>query len=297
MMTRRLIAILPAILVVAIWSAMASAQATTPTTAPAEPALQPAQEPSTHPGEHRQFEGRMEPGRRHGPMRPGRQEVSEEQEKQIMEFLSKHMKEHYDRLEKMREENPHAYRRSLAFLWPRVQQLLAMPEEARQAHVKEANLRVEIFRTARAYQEAGDAQEKENKKAELQNLLAEKFDAEQQVREYRLKKIQEQIDRLKNELQERLKDRDKVIQEQLEWWLKQRPGDRRRPERGGPPGCPPGGPSGGPLGGPANRPPGDLDGNPPPPPPEGGPGGPGGPPPPPPEGPDAGILPPPDAVL
>ena len=170
--------------------------------------------------------GMRSPGRAGGPAGMGegmgrrsrrgrRKPITPEQEKQILEFSKEHMKHHYDRLMKLREENERAYRRTLGFLWPRVQSMMSMSPEMRQAHLDENRLRVEIFQTVKDYREAIGPEEKEELKQELQELVARKFDAEQKVREYRLRELEAQLSRLKKQLIQRTAERGKIIEDKI----------------------------------------------------------------------------------
>lgn len=145
--------------------------------------------------------------------------VSEQSEKDVLEFLQKHMTYYYDRLNQLKQSDETSYHRWLEYLEGKVKQLRAMPEAVRDAHIRNANVRVDILRTARGYHEAKTDDERNALKEGLQTFLSEKFDIEQKVGEYRLQQLDEKLQQRKTKLQERAKDREKILAEELRCWL------------------------------------------------------------------------------
>jgi hypothetical protein len=182
----------------------------------------------------------------HGPRRNG--PVTATEERQIVEFVKTYMSQHYDRLIDLRDTHPRRYRITLRFLRPRVQKLQAMPEATRKAHLREVKLKVQIYKTTRAYQSADSEGQKLQFRRQLHDLLAEQFDIEQKLQAHRLEQLEEQLQRLKDELKHRSEHREKIITDRLEdilsgerpAWMRRarrhRPGHGRpeRPEEGDP---------------------------------------------------------------
>lgn len=150
----------------------------------------------------------------HDPHRNG--PITETEERQIVEFVKAYMPQHYDRLIDLRDTNPRRYRITLRFLRPRVQKLQAMPEATRKAHLREVKLKVQIYKTTRAYRSADSDGEKLQIRQQLHDLLAEQFDIEQNIQAHRLKQLEEQLQRLKDELKHRNEHREKIITDRLE---------------------------------------------------------------------------------
>jgi hypothetical protein len=157
----------------------------------------------------------MHPDRWPGPAEPKEPTVSEKTETDVLEFLRKHMNDYYDRLMRLKRRDIRAYRKALKYLEGKVSQLCAMPEEIRDAHIRSANVQVEILRTARGYRDAKKDDDRNSIQSQLQKLLSEKFDIEQKIGEYRLKQLDKKLQERKKKLQERAKDRDKIITEEL----------------------------------------------------------------------------------
>lgn len=162
--------------------------------------------------------------------------LTDADEDQIIKFVEQHMPQHHQRLLDLRDTNPRRYRMTLRFLWPRVQRLRAMPEATRKAHLREVQIKVQLYKTTRAYQTAESEGEKLQIKQDLRTLLGEQFNLEQTLQAYRLKQLQEQLKRLQEELEHRNANRQKIIDQRLEDLLSgQRPDWMRRPgRRGGP---------------------------------------------------------------
>ena len=145
--------------------------------------------------------------------------VSEQSEKDVLEFLQKHMTYYYDRLNQLKQSDETSYHRWLEYLEGKVRQLRAMPEAIRDAQIRNANVRVDILRTARGYHEAKTDDERNALKESLQKFLSEKFDIEQKVGEYRLRQLDEKLRQRNAKLQERAKDRENILAEELRCWL------------------------------------------------------------------------------
>lgn len=145
--------------------------------------------------------------------------VSAKAETDVLKFLQKHMKYYYDRLMRLKRKDIRVYRRALDYFEGKVKQLRAMPEAIRDAHIRNANVQVDILRAAKGYHKAKTDKDRNALKSKLQKLLSEKFDIEQKVGEYRLKQLDEKLARRKKKWKERAKDRKKIIAQELRCWL------------------------------------------------------------------------------
>lgn len=200
-------------IIVGIWLCVAGTQA-----AQAQDA---ANSDSALPSEYDAPPSEMHPDRWPGPIEPPPKEpdVSPKTETEVLEFLQKHMKYYYDRLMQLKGKDVLAYRRALEYLEGKVRQLRAMPDEIRDAQIRNANVQVEILRAARGYHKAENDAERNDLKETLQKLLSEKFDIEQKVGEYRLQQLDEKLNQRKKKFEDRTKDREKILAEELRCWL------------------------------------------------------------------------------
>ncbi|MBN1943162.1 MAG: hypothetical protein JW849_07695 [Phycisphaerae bacterium] len=178
-----------------------------PTAPPADPILKSDDDASPMDVGAERWPGLMEP--------PPPPAVSPDDETKVLEFLQKHLPYYHGRLVQLKQRDEKAYGRALEYFQEKVRQLRAMPADARDAHVRNANLQVEILCVAREYHEAKTDPERDALKDKLRKLLSEKFDVEQRVSEYRLKQLDEKLNRRKKMLRRRAEDREKIINEQL----------------------------------------------------------------------------------
>jgi DNA repair exonuclease SbcCD ATPase subunit len=156
--------------------------------------------------------------------REGRDGMGEKEIEEVMAFLKNNLPELHERMERLRETNKRRFHMMMRRMWPRMRDLMNLPQEVRQAHIRDSQLKIKVFRAARNLQEADTTEQKNKYRKQLQKLLAEQFDVEQKVRQYRLKQLEEQLDHLKKNLEQREKDRDKIIADRLK-----RLANRRRP--------------------------------------------------------------------
>jgi type IV secretory pathway VirB4 component len=151
--------------------------------------------------------------------------MGEKEIEEVMAFLKNNLPELHERMERLRETNKRRFHMMMKRrIGPRMRDLMNLPQEVRQAHIRDSQLKIKVFRVARNLQEADTTEQKNKYRKQLQKLLAEQFDVEQKVRQYRLKQLEEQLDRLKKDLEQREKDRDDIIADRLK-----RLATRRRP--------------------------------------------------------------------
>jgi len=163
--------------------------------------------------------------------------ISPEKEEELLANIKKRSPEMYERLVKLRQESPDRYRMMLLAASRRYRKFLGMPAGVREQAQIEHEARMKVYRALRAIRETKDAAKLSDLRDELRQAVAEHFDAEQKGREKRLAFLEEQIKRLREDLKNRLENRDKVISERVERWLQgSPPGEKTRWHKAGPPG-------------------------------------------------------------
>lgn len=183
--------------------------------------------------------GRADRDRQDRPRRdPQRNNLSDEQETELLTFLRKHRPEVASQIEELKDTNPRRYRAAMGLAWWHYRHLRSMPEEIQDAYIEEGKAKIQIYRLAMAYRQAEESEKKQALQEQLAKAVGTQFDLEQKVREYRLKRLEEHLNRLKEELQARRENRKTLIQERIERILTEGP---PRPEDDRPP-HPPGGP-------------------------------------------------------
>lgn len=185
------------------------------------------------PGEPARSKDRPAPPRRYGYMA----RLTEQQETELLAVLKDNLPEDYERLMKLKESNPRAYRWALAAAWRRYLSVKSYPPEIQQAIRTQQTARLKSWKLSRRYRDAKDESDKQALRSELLKVMGQEFDAEQKVREYRLAQLAERIKQLRADLKERSERRDEVIGENLKRLLEREdfaPLRRPRRMRGGP---------------------------------------------------------------
>ena len=153
--------------------------------------------------------------------RAGRAPLTDEQKAEIMAFAKEYMPELYAQLEKLQKDDPRRARRLLWQLrgaWWQAQRYPA--GEVRKAAVARRRLNVEIYKTRKAYGEATDKAHKAKLREQLTRLVGERFDNDQIVKEYDVKRLEKQLADLKAEIAERRRSRAKIIADTMERLLR-----------------------------------------------------------------------------
>lgn len=149
--------------------------------------------------------------------------------KEVLAFAKKHFPEEYERIETLRKESPRQAKRVLRRLWWLYQRVRHLPPEIQAAAVAKTRLNVAIFRTRRALLEAEDAAKKTELTKKLRSLLGEQFDNDQIVKEYRVKRLAQQLAELKAEIEQRKNDRQKIIADRLKRLTSSKPAAMMQP--------------------------------------------------------------------
>jgi len=138
----------------------------------------------------------------------------------------------YEDFVKLSETKPRHYQFVMARMWAWYEQWKVMSPEAQEASITEHDLRMEAFMVLRRWRETEDPDEKAQLKVELRDALGKHFDAEQHLREIQLAELEERIEQVRQELQQRAEDRDAIVTEHMERMLQFRSRRRDSPPEG-----------------------------------------------------------------
>jgi hypothetical protein len=167
---------------------------------------------------------------REGKGRPrlfGEDRFTEDKVKEVMAFAKKHFPEEHERLEALRKENPRRFRRAVRRLWWLYKRVQHLPPEIQAAAVAKHRLNIDIFRMHRQIIQTDNQAEKTKLKKQLRDLLGKQFDNDQAVKEYKVKRLAQELAKLKAEIEQRKKDRKKIISKRLEMLMKPMPATGR----------------------------------------------------------------------
>lgn len=144
-------------------------------------------------------------------------------EEEYLRFLKENFpsefKEMKAELEELKEDNPGAYGRKIQ----RGYRLMCHLQGMKEKDPERFESQIEIIRQEREcrilskeYQEAETAQEKEEIKEELTDILGELFDRRLAEGEAKVKALEEEISRLRERAAERKKDKGEIVERRLE---------------------------------------------------------------------------------
>lgn len=142
--------------------------------------------------------------------------LSEQQQQEVLEMLKEHQLGHYQRLMELREQDPDRYQAALHSAWRWYLRYKSMPEEVRQAANDSRNAKIAIYRVTRELQNTHDTYMRTRLVKELRQALRQEFQADLVVREYRLNQIEAELERLREEFQQRRENAEEIISERLE---------------------------------------------------------------------------------
>lgn len=186
------------------------------------PTDRPADAPPRHHGGRERPSDASEHAEHRGRARGMGRALTDEQEAKLLEFLQEHMASRYEAIVGMSEENPERYARVMPRMWRWYQQWKDMSPEAQEASLVEHDRRVETFMILRRWRDAASPEEKEQVKAELQEALERHFDAEQALREVQLAELEQRLEQVRQEVQQRADDRDAIVAGHMQRMLQYR---------------------------------------------------------------------------
>jgi hypothetical protein len=143
-------------------------------------------------------------------------ELTDEQQAELLEQIKAHRPEEYEQLMKMKESQPRRYRWILAERWRWYQRYKSMPAPVQKALLTQYEARVRIARIRKALADDPSDQQRRALAAKLKTQVAALFDANQTIRTHFLKKLEEKLERFRNELADRSEKRDKLIAEHVQ---------------------------------------------------------------------------------
>ena len=132
---------------------------------------------------------------------------------ELMEKVRERYPERYERLMKLRQEDPEAFRHALRSLHHQ----MTFGDDAKDPAIRERkdhirDLMGQFKEVLEDYRDAGERKQ-DKIREELETLANEIFDAKQEFRRNRLKRVQEKVQELKAEIAERDAQKDDLIQE------------------------------------------------------------------------------------
>lgn len=145
-------------------------------------------------------------------------ELTEARIDNIMTVISAHAPEYAVQLASLRTENPAKFRMLLQRLRPRFEGALRLYEsdpEAFELHARQMRLNMKIAHAVRAYRAAEADEDKTARRADLRELIDDRFTLQIEQAEREVIAIERRLDRLRTEIAERETHRDQRVDESL----------------------------------------------------------------------------------
>lgn len=150
-----------------------------------------------------------EPPDREGPPE-GPEAVTEAQEKEVLDFVRTKAPPMFDDLSRLRERRPEAFRHRMREAWRMYQD-----PDVRERFIRQAQARQKVQRLKEAYRRADD-KGKEAVRKDLEAGLSELFDADLGMKELHIKKMQDELAKLKDRIASRRTKKADLVKKRLE---------------------------------------------------------------------------------
>ena len=139
--------------------------------------------------------------------------VSAEEESKIMGFTKTNIPTMHKRLVDAKDQSEKRYQYLLRIAATHVRSLMSQPPVLRTANIKLAQSKIRLYKLFQAYLKAGNKKDvKAELKPQIQNEIAQQFDAKMAIRTHRLSTLEEQLRQLQDEVNHTKQGREKAIQ-------------------------------------------------------------------------------------
>jgi len=165
-------------------------------------------------------------------MRP--QPLSDEDAEEALSIIAELKPEAAERLRALRAEDPRRFAGELRGRFPRLGYLLRLKQadpamyELRVSDMKLAGQSMRLAQAWRTADAAGEADKADDLREQLAAVAADHFAVRQEIRAAELRKLEERLEALRDELEQRQADRDTIIEDHIERLLREREARRHR---------------------------------------------------------------------
>ncbi len=153
--------------------------------------------------------------------------LTPEQETEVLEYLEEYSPELVERLSRVKVTLPDTYREQLSRAYRQMSYMENLKEtdpEQYERISEERRLELESSQLATQYKNTADEDEKSEIRVELKDLLFELFDYRQMNRIVEIERLEKRLESLKEENQNRLDNKDQIVNNRLLELLGERSG-------------------------------------------------------------------------
>lgn len=145
--------------------------------------------------------------------------MSQKEIDEVMAFVKEYAPELHERLASLLQESPRRAQPLLRRMQGLYLYVRTYPPKVRAAAVNSHKLNLPIFRTVAQLRRATDPKEKEQLTGRLRELVAQRFDNDQVVKEYKIVGLEKRLADLKSELERRRENRQEIIDQAVKSML------------------------------------------------------------------------------
>ena len=145
-------------------------------------------------------------------------QLTPEDEAESLEYLKLSNEDLYKDLIAVKESRPEFYKRALSRVFREMHYLEGLKKEDPERYEKvldEKKLEKSTRELAKKYKKSVDDTEKEKMKAELSSMLYKLFEYRQMNRQYEIKRLEERLESLKEDMANRLDNKDEIIERRM----------------------------------------------------------------------------------
>jgi len=145
--------------------------------------------------------------------------MTPEDENKTLEYLKSFDQDLYEELLSIKDSRPEFFRRTLSRIYREMHYLKRLKEEDPDRYenvLEEKKLEKTTKDLAKKYRKSEDRSEKEKIKAELNELLYKLFEYRQMNRQYEINRLEERLQLLKEDMEERVNNKEEIIENRLD---------------------------------------------------------------------------------
>lgn len=156
-------------------------------------------------------------------------------EEDVLAVLQSRLPMRYERLMKLKDSDSKRYAFYLDRMKEWYEDWRRMPPPIQDADIAGQLLRVKVWQILEKLRQQPPAEDRQKLEKELADAVTQQFDIEGTLLEHRLKVLEEDLDRVRSQLQERVAQRDAMIKGRIDWLLRASTQPARWERRGPPP--------------------------------------------------------------
>lgn len=141
-----------------------------------------------------------------------------EMEQIALKFIETHHPSRADELKRIKLNQPERYIKMITDIFRRAEQIKIFQKEDPERYeleIRQVSLDEKTFTIARAYQNAKDEKEKQSLRQQLESAVSEHFDIREQIKESELKRMENDLQRLKERLNQRKANKSEIVKQRI----------------------------------------------------------------------------------